>query len=133
MARRVDRHQLRRPPEWTLIEEPLALAQALVDHAAPGRCLIVDCLTLWLTQLLCEADQMRIREERGTVLEALPNLPGRIILIGNETNMGVMPLGELSRRYCDEAGALHQALARICDRVVLMVAGLPLTLKGPPM
>ncbi|HEU0283305.1 MAG TPA: bifunctional adenosylcobinamide kinase/adenosylcobinamide-phosphate guanylyltransferase, partial [Gallionella sp.] len=65
-------------------------------------------------------------------LEVLPRLPGQIILVSNETNMGIVPLGELSRRYCDEAGRLHQQIAALCERVILMVAGLPLVVKGEP-
>ncbi|WP_045223821.1 bifunctional adenosylcobinamide kinase/adenosylcobinamide-phosphate guanylyltransferase [Methyloterricola oryzae] len=130
MRARIAAHRARRPAHWRLVEEPLALASALSAHAATTRCLIVDCLTLWLTQLLCEDGQARLAREKTALLDTLPKLPGRILLIGNETNMGVMPMGEFSRRYCDEAGALHQALAAQCDRVTLMVAGLPLLVKG---
>lgn len=130
MRQRVEMHRKYRPAAWGLVEEPLVLAQALKSHAAEGCCLIVDCLTLWLTQLLCETEPSRLRAETSALLEAMTTLPGRVILIGNETNMGIMPLGELSRRYCDEAGVLHQELAQICDRVILTVAGLPLVLKG---
>ncbi|MFA7242713.1 MAG: bifunctional adenosylcobinamide kinase/adenosylcobinamide-phosphate guanylyltransferase [Sulfuricellaceae bacterium] len=129
MRQRIRLHQQRRPSAWTLVEEPLALAAALRAHAAPYRCLLVDCLTLWLTNLLCSADQRRLQTERDALLAALPGLPGHIILVGNETNMGIMPPGELTRRYCDEAGLLHQELARRCNHVVLTVAGLPLILK----
>lgn len=130
MRRRAEEHRCRRPPDWDLIEEPLELARALRSHAADQRCLIVDCLTLWLTQLLCETDAARLARERDALIEILAGLPGHIILIGNETNMGVLPPGELSRRYCDEAGLLHQELANVCDRVILTVAGLPWVLKG---
>lgn len=130
MRRRVEEHRRRRPPDWDLVEEPLELAAALRAGADEKRCLIVDCLTLWLTQLLCETDATRLVRERDALIGVLPRLPGHIILIGNETNMGVLPPGELSRRYCDEAGLLHQALAEVCDRVILTVAGLPLVLKG---
>ena len=68
--------------------------------------------------------------ERAALLDALPALPGHIILISNEVGMGIVPLGPLSRRFCDEAGRLHQDLARVCDRVILTVAGLPYMLKG---
>lgn len=127
---RVQAHRARRPAHWRLVEEPLALADALQARAGVGTCVIVDCLTLWLTQLLCEDSPQRLEREKNALLEILPTLPGHIILIGNETNMGVMPLGELTRRYCDEAGVLHQSLATLCDRVTLTVAGLPLVLKG---
>lgn len=133
MAARIAHHRERRPAHWGLIEEPLALAQVLQEHAAPQRCLLVDCLTLWLTNLLMQDDARRLTAERDALLEALPRLPGRIILVSNETGLGVVPLGELSRRYVDEAGWLHQALAARCQRVVFTVAGLPMVLKGEPL
>jgi len=129
MCLRILHHQARRPAAWTLVEEPLALADALRRHAAPERCLLVDCLTLWLTNLLCGGDTQRLADERDALLAVLPDLPGRIILVGNETSMGIVPNGELTRRFCDESGRLHQELARHCDRVILTVAGLPLILK----
>jgi len=133
MARRIETHRERRPPDWMLVEEPLALGRALADLAEPGRCLVVDCLTLWLMNLLTHADPSRLELERAALLDALPGLVGDILLVSNETNMGVIPLGAISRRFCDEAGILHQAIAARCDRVVLTVAGLPQVLKGPPL
>ena len=127
---RIRAHQERRPAEWSLVESPLALAATLRANAAPERCVLVDCLTLWLTNLLCANDEHVFRRERDALLDIFSTLPGRIILVSNETNMGVMPLGELTRRFGDEAGCLHQELALLCDRVVLTVAGLPLFLKG---
>ncbi len=133
MVRRIQAHRSRRPRDWLVVEEPLALGRVLADMAAPERCLIVDCLTLWLTNLLSQGEPSRLASERATLLAAVPALAGDLVLVGNETNMGVIPLGEISRRYCDEAGLLHQALAARCDRVVLTVAGLPQVLKGPPL
>ncbi|MDA8093466.1 MAG: bifunctional adenosylcobinamide kinase/adenosylcobinamide-phosphate guanylyltransferase [Betaproteobacteria bacterium] len=130
MAARIAHHRTRRPAGWILIEEPLALGTQLKAQAAPDRCVMVDCLTLWLTNLLLASDDNLVARERAALLVMLPALPGEIVLVSNETGLGVVPLGELTRRYCDEAGRLHQDLARICDRVVLMVAGLPLYLKG---
>jgi adenosylcobinamide kinase/adenosylcobinamide-phosphate guanylyltransferase len=132
MSARIQRHRLERPSEWQLIEEPVALAEALRQSAAPGRCLIVDCLTLWLSNLLCFASDAELQQQRQALLDLLPGLPGHIILVSNEINMGVVPMGELSRRFCDEAGWLHQSLAQQCQRVTLTVAGLPLLLKGDP-
>ncbi|MEK7261027.1 MAG: bifunctional adenosylcobinamide kinase/adenosylcobinamide-phosphate guanylyltransferase [Pseudomonadota bacterium] len=151
MAARIAMHRARRPDRWRLVEEPVALAAVLRQEAAAKRCVIVDCLTLWLSNLL-GADSApvespsthrdvgsvavgRSRErlflrERAALLDALPGLPGHIILISNEVGMGIVPLGSLSRRFCDEAGRLHQDLARVCDRVILTVAGLPYMLKG---
>ncbi|MDY7531698.1 bifunctional adenosylcobinamide kinase/adenosylcobinamide-phosphate guanylyltransferase [Pseudomonas sp. Bout1] len=130
MNERVAIHRQRRPAEWALIEEPLELARTLRENAAADRCLLVDCLTLWLTNLLMLETPDRLKEEREALLQTLASLPGEIIFVSNETGLGVVPLGELTRRYVDEAGWLHQALAERCQRVVLTVAGLPLTLKG---
>ncbi|TFF13254.1 bifunctional adenosylcobinamide kinase/adenosylcobinamide-phosphate guanylyltransferase [Pseudomonas sp. BCA14] len=130
MSERVAQHRQRRPDHWGLIEEPVELARVLRENAAPGRCLLVDCLTLWLTNLLMLEDAERLVHEREQLLQTLASLPGEIIFVSNETGLGVVPLGELTRRYVDEAGWLHQALAERCQRVVLTVAGLPLTLKG---
>lgn len=133
MRARIAAHQARRPPAWTTVEEPLALADALRGAAAPGRCVIVECLTLWLTNLLLAPDPLRLEKEQEALLEVLPALPGHIVLVSNETGLGIMPMGELSRRFGDAAGALHQALAARCERVILTVAGLAQVLKGPAL
>jgi adenosylcobinamide kinase/adenosylcobinamide-phosphate guanylyltransferase len=130
MQQRIAHHQARRPAHWQVIEAGQNLAQVLQQQAAAGRCVLVDCLTLWLTQLLCEVSEAELRREVDALLAVLSTLPGQIILVSNETNMGVVPLGELSRRYCDEAGRLHQQVGAICERVILTVAGLPLMVKG---
>jgi len=130
MNQRVELHRQRRPVNWSLIEEPVELACVLKQSARPDSCLLVDCLTLWLTNLLMLEDPQRLAQEREALLDCLAELPGEIIFVSNETGLGVVPLGELTRRYVDEAGWLHQALAERCQRVVLTVAGLPMTLKG---
>ena len=130
MSARIQQHRQRRPVQWALLEEPLELARVLGEQAAADRCLLVDCLTLWLSNLLMLDDQARLAAERDALLACLGGLPGRIILVSNETGLGVVPLGELTRRYVDEAGWLHQALAECCQRVVFTVAGLPMVLKG---
>ncbi|MBU2010789.1 MAG: bifunctional adenosylcobinamide kinase/adenosylcobinamide-phosphate guanylyltransferase [Gammaproteobacteria bacterium] len=129
MTERIAHHRERRPAHWTLVEEPQQLARVLREQAAANRCLLVDCLTLWLTNLLMLDDAARLAEERDALLECLDGLPGRILLVSNETGLGVVPLGELTRRYVDEAGWLHQAVAERAQRVTFMVAGLPMTLK----
>jgi adenosylcobinamide kinase/adenosylcobinamide-phosphate guanylyltransferase len=130
MAERIAHHRARRPADWACVEEPLALADVLRQHARADRCVLVDCLTLWLSNLLGAADASCFERERAALLDTLPQLPGEILLVSNEVGMGVVPLGELSRRFVDEAGRLHQALAAVCDRVIFVAAGLPLTLKG---
>ncbi|HEY9145887.1 MAG TPA: bifunctional adenosylcobinamide kinase/adenosylcobinamide-phosphate guanylyltransferase [Thiobacillus sp.] len=133
MRARIAAHRARRPMDWRLVEEPLRLAAVLGEQATAGHCLLVDCLTLWLTNLLMAEDPSSLERERAALLDVLPGLPGHVILVSNETNMGITPLGELTRRYCDEAGRLHQDLAQICEHVILTVAGLPHILKGEPV
>jgi len=128
MAERIALHRQARPAGWRLVEEPLALAQALQAHAAADRCLLVDCLTLWLNNLLAQSED-RLLLEKQALLETLPALPGSIILVSNEVGQGIVPVNPLARRFRDEAGWLHQALAQCCERVTLTVAGLPLSLK----
>lgn len=130
MVRRIAHHRAQRPAHWTCIEEPLALAAALRIHAHADRCVLVDCLTLWLSNLLGDADPQCFDREREALLAALPELQGEVLLVSNEVGLGIVPMGELSRRFVDEAGRLHQALGAHCTRVVFVAAGLPLVLKG---
>lgn len=137
MAARIHEHRNRRPPHWEVVEEPASLAAALKALAAPSRCLLVDCLTLWFSNLLHIDQQANVEQqksilarERQALFEALPTLAGHIIFVSNEVGMGIVPLGQLTRRFCDDIGRLHQDLAAVCERVTLMVAGLPLVVKG---
>lgn len=129
MHARIRKHRACRPPEWVTVEEPFALGRVLLANASPDRCLLVECLTLWLTNLLCKKPE-RLDDERRRLCAAVAELSGTLILVSNETGLGVVPLGELSRRFLDASGELHQTLATLCDRVTLTVAGLPLELKG---
>ncbi|GAB3378636.1 bifunctional adenosylcobinamide kinase/adenosylcobinamide-phosphate guanylyltransferase [Lysobacter fragariae] len=130
MARRIAHHRAQRPAHWACVEEPLALADVLRLQASEGRCLLVDCLTLWLSNLLGDADPDRLARERDALLGTLPALPGKIVLVGNEVGLGIVPMGEVTRRFVDEAGRLHQALGAQCTNVIFTAAGLPLVLKG---
>ena len=130
MAQRIAHHRAARPAQWACVEEPLALADTLCRHAREDRCLLVDCLTLWLSNLLLAEDGVRFERERDALLALLPALPGDIVLVGNEVGHGIVPMGALSRRFVDESGRLHQSVAAKCERVLLVVAGLPLVLKG---
>lgn len=130
MQARIEHHQQKRPDHWQTVEVPIKLGEAITAYAQAEQCLLIDCLTLWLTNLLMLEDETRLRDEIDSLLSALNASSGEIILVSNETNMGIMPLGELTRRYCDEIGLLHQAIAQISERVVLTVAGLPHCLKG---
>lgn len=128
MSQRIAHHQQRRGAQWRLLEEPVALAQVLRQQQDPGRCIVVDCLTLWLSNCL---HQQCWEQEKMQLLTVLPTLSGHIVLVSNETGLGVVPMGELSRQFVDEAGFLHQQLALLCQQVTLVVAGLPLALKAP--
>lgn len=142
MARRIAHHRERRPAHWGLLEEPLELAAVLQREAAPGRCLLVDCLTLWLSNLLFAGEAARqaeageavacplLQRGREALLEALPGLPGHIILVSNEVGWGIVPMHPVSRLFADEQGRLNQQVAARCERVTLVAAGLPLGLKG---
>lgn len=129
MAARIAAHRASRPSDWGLVEEPTHLAAALTAASRPERFVIVDCLTLWLTNLLCDGEGRALARESAELLALLPALPGSCALVSNEVGWGVMPANALARRFADEAGNLHQKLAVLCDRVVLMAAGLPLAVK----
>lgn len=130
MAERIAHHRAQRPASWLSVEEPLMLASILRQHAADNRCVLVDCLTLWLSNLLGIEDGRHFGSQTQAVLDTLPTLPGDILFVSNEVGLGVTPMGALSRRFVDEAGRLHQSLAQRCDRVLFVAAGLPLALKG---
>ncbi len=142
MAARIAHHRQRRPADWTLAEAPLQLADTMQKLAAPQCCLLVDCLTLWLSNLIfagraaqqAEAgepiDCPLLRSELDSLAAVLPELPGRIILVSNEVGCGIVPMSATARLFTDQQGWLNQSLAALADRVTLVAAGLPLTLKG---
>jgi adenosylcobinamide kinase/adenosylcobinamide-phosphate guanylyltransferase len=130
MAARIAHHRARRPAAWQCVEEPVHLADALRGHAREDRVLLIDCLTLWLSNLLGDADAACFERERTALLDTLPALPGAVLMVSNEVGLGIVPLGELTRRFVDEAGRLHQSLAAISERVLFVAAGLPMVLKG---
>jgi len=144
MARRIARHRSERPTHWISVEEPLRLAAALQRHAAAGTCLLVDCLTLWLSNLFFAGQAARQAEagqpvecpmlagEVDALLHCLPSLPGQQILVSNEVGWGIVPASAVARIFSDEQGRLNQRVAAACDRVTLSVAGLALELKAPP-
>ena len=132
MVERIGRHRAERGAAWRTVEAPLHLAASLRAEASAGRFLVVDCLTLWLANLLGEEGETSevYATERAALFAALPGLPGDIALVSNEIGWGVVPLGVLSRRFVDEAGWLNQAAARLAGRVLLVAAGCVLPLKG---
>jgi adenosylcobinamide kinase/adenosylcobinamide-phosphate guanylyltransferase len=128
MSERVRLHQDRRGPDWRTIEAPLDLPGALEAHAGPGRAILVDCLTLWLSNLMGAG--CNVAGEVGRLAETLPSLAGTVVLVSNEVGMGIVPENPLARAYRDEAGLAHQMLAAVCDEVIFVAAGLPLKMKG---
>lgn len=134
MQERILRHQDDRPAHWQLVEAPRLLADAIARHAGPDHCLLVDCLTLWLTNLLHDAEgeplpDTQLQQQFTQLLQMLDQAEGEILLVANEVGLGIIPLGELTRRFVDEAGRLNQAIAQQAHRVLFVAAGLPLTLK----
>lgn len=125
MADRIARHKADRPAGWDLTEEPLNLAAAL--KAASGRTAVIDCLTLWLSNLMHK--ERDIEAETETLLTALRAARAPVILVSNETGLGLAPMDPLSRRFRDEQGRLNQRVAEMADRVEFIAAGLPLRLK----
>ena len=141
MAQRIALHRAQRPSHWTTVEEKLALAEVLAAWRAPHRLVLVDCLTLWLSNLLFDGGTVypdvgtielppRFHAERAALLTELAQPRGAVVFVSNEVGMGIVPYGAITRAYADEAGRLNQAVAALCDRAVLVAAGLPLVLKG---
>ncbi|OYT94100.1 MAG: bifunctional adenosylcobinamide kinase/adenosylcobinamide-phosphate guanylyltransferase [Burkholderiales bacterium PBB3] len=139
MRQRIARHQAdraKRVPGMTTAEEPLALAEAIAQHSRPDTLVVVDCLTLWLTNLLMPAEAtmnmpLQPMDSAGVapLLIAIENAAGPVVLVGNEIGLGVIPMGREVRAFVDALGRLNQDVAATCQRVTLMAAGLPLTLK----
>ena len=128
MAERIAHHRARRGAGWTTREEPLRLVAALREEARPDRAVLVDCLTLWLSNLLfAERD---LDAETAALCEALAALPGPVVFVTNEVGMGLVPDTPLGRRFRDAQGRLNQAVAAVVPSVVFVAAGLPLRLKG---
>jgi adenosylcobinamide kinase/adenosylcobinamide-phosphate guanylyltransferase len=141
MAARISEHRAQRPSAWTTVEEPLALGDAIARARSRERLVLVDCLTLWLSNLMFDegaaypdvgaiALPQRFHDERAKLLAVLAEPGGDVVLVSNEVGMGIVPWGAVSRSFADEAGRLNQAVAAVCDRAVLIAAGLPLVLKG---
>ena len=151
MAARIAQHQAdraERVPGMTTVEEPLALSEALALHSQPHTLVVVDCLTLWLTNLLMpvqataddfqadsasnQPDVQVLTARTAMLLIAIEKTPGPVVFVGNEIGLGVIPMGRGTRAFVDALGRLNQDVAAVCQRVTFMAAGLPLYLKGAP-
>ena len=127
MTARIAAHRARRGPDWRTFEVPLALAETLEAEARPGRALLVDCLTLWLGNLMGAGRDIAAEIERLT--GCLGRIEGRTVLVANEVGLGIVPENAAARAFRDHAGRLNQVVAAVAGRVVFVAAGLPLTLK----
>lgn len=128
MAQRIKQHQQDRPASWPTVDCPIQLPQAIDEHGQAQNVLLVDCLTLWLMNVMMESKDLVIAVDE--LLLALKNCQAQVFLVSNEITMGVVPMGELSRNYVDELGRLHQRIAAQANNVTLMVAGIPMVVKS---
>ena len=131
MARRIAEHRRRRGDGWRTVEAPLDLVAAIAAHARPDTPVLIDCLTLWLSNLM--AASRDLDGETTALAESLGRAGGPVVLVSNEVGSGIVPDNALAREFRDAAGRLHQAIAAIADRVVLVTAGLPLIVKDGPV
>jgi len=128
MSNRINKHKEQRGNNWTTIEEPFQLADCLAREQDTSRFILIDCLTLWLTNhLLAEND---IDQKISGLCDALQTAEGDIVLVANEVGLGIVPANKLSRQFRDHAGICNQRVAEVADRVVFIAAGLPLVMKG---
>ena len=131
IADRVKVHRDIRPSNWSTIESPLGLGQTIRAQDSHSTTLLVDCLTMWVTNVLCSENSTALMHtEQREFFQALSQHQGNIILVSNEVGMGIIPMGQLTRDYVDIAGRLHQDIAAIADEVILVTAGLPMVLKS---
>lgn len=129
MAERITHHQQNRPAEWRLRECPLNLIETISAESKHSQTILVDCLTLWLNNQLFQNPQQNFPELFTQLLDAASNSKAQIIFVANEVGLGIIPLGEITRKFVDEAGRLNQMLAQQADQVFFIAAGLPLSLK----
>ena len=131
MTDRIAAHRARRGPDWDTIEEPLDILEQIREHAAADRPVLVDCVTLWLSNLM-EAGR-DVDQEAESLARGLDGLAGPVVFVSNEVGLGVIPANALAREFADAAGRVNQRLAQRADRVLFTAAGLPLVLKGRPL
>lgn len=130
MRSRVARHRQERSHTWQTLEVPLDLASAVTRHSPLSDVMLIDCLTLWLSNLLMETQAVdRIRHQIDGLAEAVQAAPGAVVMVSNEVGAGIVPENRLARLYRDLAGWANQTVAAVCDRVVWTVAGIPVTIK----
>ena len=132
MAQRVDLHRQARGPKWQVREEPLEISKVLEAGDADAEAVLIDCMTIWLSNVLLKKGAGRVPAYQAAFIEALARSKQSVIIVANEVGSGIVPEHPLGRQYRDMAGSLNQKLATAADKVVLVVAGLPLPLKPSP-
>ena len=131
MKQRVARHQKERSQNWVTVEEPLHLPQALLENSPKADVMLVDCLTLWVSNLLMETDdEEKLEEAISQLIDTLEKATCPIVLVSNEVGTGIVPENRLARQYRDIIGLANQAVAKTAGKVIWMVAGIPVTVKG---
>ena len=131
MALRIDHHKHQRPDEWRLIEEPVALSKVIQCEASQERLLLIDCLTLWLNNLICRGDSdQQIRQQVSELATVAASAKGSVVMVSNEVGLGIVGENPLVRRFIDQSGWMNQQVAAQAQQVILVSAGLPLQLKG---
>lgn len=131
MKQRVAKHQTARSKSWTTVEEPLKLPEAIHQNSRRADVILIDCLTLWVNNLLMETDdQKQIEETISQLIDVLDRATGRIVIVSNEVGTGIVPENRLARQYRDIIGLVNQAVAKTAGKVIWMVAGIPVTVKG---
>ena len=132
MRYRVEQHQAERGRHWSTVEEPLRLSKILLSYSSPDTVLLVDCLTLWVTNLLMAAnnqDPKYFIESTEELVQALEDTKGPVIFVANEVGTGIVPENALARLFRDAAGSVNQHIANVADTVIWMVAGIPVKIK----
>lgn len=129
MAERIRRHRASRDSRWHVVEEPLDIDNILLAHRTPGGATLIDCLTVWLSNVLLKKGRDAVAAYQHRLLEALAQTEQAVVLVANEVGSGIVPEHPLGREFRDLAGILNQKVAELSDRVVLIVAGIPLYIK----
>lgn len=129
MQNRIQQHQNNRPSQWLLVEESLDIASVLLEPEYQDKVILIECMTLWLTNLLCLEDDVAFEGYKTAFMTAIRQTQAKLVCISSEVGAGIMPMNSMARRFGDEAGLLNQQLASVSEQVELVCAGLPLKLK----
>ena len=131
MAKRIENHKKKRGMDWQTVEEPIEIAEAIKQHGDRVEVILLDCITLWLSNLLMrQKSDHEVLNETGRLIDTVKQGQASFIFVSNEVGMGIVPIDPLGRRFRDLSGMANQKIAEVVDRVVFMVSGIPMFLKG---